>query len=325
MLNSRFWIAGLLTISLSQLAVGQESGAVAARVNGQPIAEASVQRGLKRLPPARQLEARTEILDYLIANVLIDQYLLQRSIDVAPTEAAAKLNQLREELKKSGKEFDKALADMGLTEDELKKELIADLRWEKYCDAQATEAILRDIFAKNLDMFDGTLVRARHILLKKEAGPTPELEARIRLLRKQIEEAAAKESPKLDAIIDLQAKEQARRKLQEDAFAAVARTDSMCPSKAEGGDLGWFPRAGAMVEPFARAAFALKAGEMSDVVYTSFGCHLVLTTDRRAGGETKFEDVKEVVKEVYCEKLRDYMVGQLKPTAQIVITPAAKP
>ena len=64
---------------------------------------------------------------------------------------------------------------------------------------------------------------------------------------------------------------------------------------------------------------------MSEVVYTSFGCHLILTTDRRPGGETKFEDVKEVVKDVYCEKLRDYLVTQLKPNAQIVIAPAAKP
>jgi peptidyl-prolyl cis-trans isomerase C len=69
----------------------------------------------------------------------------------------------------------------------------------------------------------------------------------------------------------------------------------------------------------------LKAGEMSDVVQTPFGCHLILVTDRRPGGETKFEDVREIVKDVYSEKLREYLVGQLKPNAQIVITPAAKP
>lgn len=322
MLISRFWIAGLVAVCLGQVGLAQDTGAVAARVNGQPIAETSVRRGLKRLPPARQLEARTEILDYLVANVLIDQYLLQRSVEVAPADVAAKLNQLREELKKSGKVFEKALEEMGLTEEELKKELLADLRWEKYCEAQATDVILKDIFVKNLEMFDGTLVRARHILLKKESGQTPDLEAKIRQVRKQVEEAAAKESPKLDTIIDAQAREQARRKLLEDAFAAAARAESMCPSKAEGGDLGWFPRAGAMVEPFARGAFALKAGEMSDVVHTSFGCHLILTTDRRPGGETKFEDVREIVKDVYCEKLRDYLIGQLKPSAQIEIIPA---
>ena len=325
MAKSSFWIAGLTLIYWGQLAFGQGTEGVAARVNGQPIAEASVQRGLKRLPASRQVEARAEIIDYLVANVLIDQYLLQRSVEVTPAETAAKVEKLREELKKAGKEFGKVLVEMGLSEEELKKEVTADLRWEKYCTSQATEAILRDIFAKNLEMFDGTLIRARHILLKKENGAIPELEAKLRQIRKQIEESAAKESPKLDVIADRQAREQAKNKLLEDAFAAAARKDSNCPSKAEGGDLGWFPRAGAMVEPFARAAFALKTGEMSDVVQTSFGCHLILVTDRRQGEATKFEDVKDIVKDVYCEKLREYLTGQLKPTAQIVITPVGKP
>src|SRR5206468_7956408 len=121
MFNSRFWMASLVAVCMGQVALGQETGAVAARVNGQPIAETSVRRGLKRLPPDRQVEARNEILDYLVANVLIDQYLLQRSVEVAPADVAAKLNQLREELKKSGKVFEKALEEMGLTEEELRK------------------------------------------------------------------------------------------------------------------------------------------------------------------------------------------------------------
>jgi peptidyl-prolyl cis-trans isomerase C len=324
MAKSRFWIVAIAILTLGQLAFGQETGAVAARVNGQPIAEASVNRGLKRLPAARQAQARADIIDYLVANVLIDQFLLQRSVEVTPAETATKVDQLREELKKAGKVFEKALQEMGLSEEELKKEVAADLRWEKYSTAQATDVILKDIFAKNVEMFDGTLVRARHILLKKETGTMPELETRLRQIRKQIEEDAAKESPKLEAITDRQAREQARSKLLENAFATAARKDSDCPSKAEGGDLGWFPRAGAMVEPFARAAFALKAGEMSDVVQTSFGCHLILVTDRRQGEATKFEDVKEIVKDFYSEKLREYLIGQLKPNAQIVITPMGK-
>jgi peptidyl-prolyl cis-trans isomerase C len=325
MVNSRFWVAGLVVVCLAGTGFGQGAEGVAARVNGQPIAEASVRRGLKPLPASRQLEARAEIIDYLVANVLIDQYLLQSNVEVSAADVSGRLNQLRDEMKKSGKVFEKALEEMGLTEDELKREITADLRWEKYSEAQATEPILKDIFAKNLDMFDGTRVRARHILLKKESGPTPGLEAKLRQIRKQIEDDAAREKPKLEAITDAPAREQARRQLLEDAFAATARKESACPSKDEGGDLGWFPRAGAMVEPFAKAAFGLKAGEMSDIVQTSFGCHLILVTDRRPGGDTKFEDVKEIVKDVYCEKLREYLTGQLKPRAQIVITPAGKP
>jgi peptidyl-prolyl cis-trans isomerase C len=325
MTQLRFWCASLLIVTLGLPVRAQDASSVAARVNGQPILEATVRRGLKRLPPQRQAEARAEILDYLVANVLIDQYLQQRQVAVPPADVEARLTLLRDELKKAGKTFEKALEEMGLSETELRNELTGELRWEKFCDAQATEPVLRDIFTKNLDMFDGSRVRARHILLKKEDGPTAELEGKLRQIRKQIEEQAARERPKLDAISDVTAREQARNRLLEDAFATAARAESKCPSKAEGGDLGWFPRSGAMVEPFARAAFALKTGEMSDVVQTPFGCHLILVTDRRPGGETKFEDVRDVVKDVYAEKLREYLTTQLKPAAQIVITPASRP
>jgi peptidyl-prolyl cis-trans isomerase C len=78
-----------------------------------------------------------------------------------------------------------------------------------------------------------------------------------------------------------------------------------------------------MVEPFAKAAFALKPHEMSDVVSTQFGHHLILVTERKAGKETKFEEVKEEVKEVYCERLRQDLCAQLRQRSKIVITPAA--
>jgi peptidyl-prolyl cis-trans isomerase D len=120
--------------------------------------------------------------------------------------------------------------------------------------------------------------RARHILIQADAGAPA------------ADRSKAKE--RAEAVLG---------KLRRDpaAFESLARAESQDPgSAARGGDLGFFGR-GAMVKPFEDAAFAMRPGEISPVVETDFGYHVIRLDEVRGGERTPFESVRgEVEAEV---------------------------
>jgi peptidyl-prolyl cis-trans isomerase C len=304
--------------------------AVAAVVNGQNIPELAIYRALLAVPAEQRERARPEILTFLIDNALTDQYLTQLKLAVDPKDVEARFKDIQTESnKKDPKGFEKMFTALLLTEADLRLQIANELRFDRFLDQQATDKALRDLFERNRVMFDGTMMRARHILLSPPVGNAKAEEAaRASLLamRKQIEDRAAQETAKLGAGADNLAREKARMKALDEAFADFATKESACPSKQNGGSLPWFPRigAGSMVEPFARAAFALKPYQLSDVVTTQFGLHLIMAVEMKPGRDVKFEDVRDFVKDVYADRLHEAIVARMRPTAQITVTPLAK-
>jgi peptidyl-prolyl cis-trans isomerase D len=136
--------------------------------------------------------------------------------------------------------------------------------------AAASDAELTSYFEQNAAEFRiERSVRARHILFRIAEDAAPEEEKKLR-------ERAQFVLDKAKAGTD---------------FAALAKEFSQCPSKTQGGDLGFFER-GHMAKPFEDAAFSMKPGQTSGIVETEFGYHLIRVTEKKPAGMLPYEDIK---------------------------------
>ena len=103
-------------------------------------------------------------------------------------------------------------------------------------------------------------------------------------------------------------------------FAEEAKKNSDCPSGQEGGSLGWFGR-GMMVPEFDKVAFEMKKGEVSGVVSTQFGYHIIYKADEKGGGLQTLVDVHDQVKDLLRHEARgramDAFVAELRANAKI--------
>jgi peptidyl-prolyl cis-trans isomerase C len=299
----------------------------AAKVNGEAIYEQAVLRALDSVPPARQAEERPRLMNYLIDNLLVDQSLRAAGYKIEATEVEKRVTEMKAEFKKVGKEFNKMLDELKVNDAELRHHIAADLRWYKYANAQATDKVLTDLFTTSKDMFDGSAVKARHILIAPAGKDEKSVEATIaqlRQLKKTIEAEVDALVSKLPAGTDKLGVAKARTAAMLDTFGKYAKDKSECPTKNNGGDVGWFQKAGFIVLPFSQAAFGMQPFQISDAVKTPFGYHLIMVTEKRPGKDVKFDEVKEIVKEVYFDRLHDGLAAQLRQKATITIVAAPK-
>lgn len=143
-----------------------------------------------------------------------------------------------------------------------------------------TEEEIAGYYGYNPDMFiEPKQVKARHILFKlgQDADETKEKEVR------KAAEAVLKEAR------------------QGKDFGELARKYSEGPSKSEGGDLGYFSE-GQMDKPFEKAAFKLKKDEISDLVRSRFGYHIIRVEDIKEKRTKPLEEVREQIAEILLKK-----------------------
>jgi len=147
-----------------------------------------------------------------------------------------------------------------------------------------TDEQLKKWYSENLaDLMQPETVKARHILVKDE-----------------------KTAKKVQGLL----------KKKDAKFEDLAAEYSIEPgAKESGGDLGYFAK-GQMVPEFEKVAFAMKAGEISDIVKTQFGFHIIKVEDKKAAGPIPLEQIKEQV----SRKLKfDNYITPLKKDAKIEV------
>jgi peptidyl-prolyl cis-trans isomerase C len=301
-------IPGLMVLAQDEPAAKNAAappGDTAASVDGQPIARQDVVKLISRfeIPPGSEKRAYDAAIEMLVNNKLIEMFLAKSRIPLPEAEVEKSIAQVRKNAESQGSSLENYLAQTNTTLDDLKRELAVSLRWRTFLMDKATDSELKDYLSKNADVFSGTLVRASHILLKydpaKGAEARAQAEQKLQSIKKEIE---AGKTTFADA---------ANKYSEDDGNVA----------QPSGGDLGLFPRKGQFIEPFARAAFALKKNEISEPVETEYGLHLILITDRREGQPVEFERAKNDVLAQYATDLQSQIIELEKKKAKIEIKP----
>jgi peptidyl-prolyl cis-trans isomerase C len=288
---------------------------IVARVNGEAINGAELERAVKALEgraggpvPADQRDRVFRgVLDDMIGYKLLIQEAKARKIAVPDAEIEAQIAQIRSQFP-TQQQFEQALAAQKLTLEDVREDARSEMSVEKLVEGEIAAKIavkpeaVNDFYQKNQDKFQqGPRVRASHILISFP----------------QNADAAAKQQAKTKAegiLKDLKAGKD---------FAAAAKESSQDPGSAvNGGDLGFFEK-GQMVPPFEQAAFALNPGEMSELVESQFGYHIIKVAEKQTQRVVPLDEAKGQIEQYLSQQNRqaetEAFVNTLKTKAKIDI------
>lgn len=257
-----------------------------ARVNGNAVDAVELRRAKKVLlrgqpvPADQQAALDKQALEQLISAELLYQAASKLEIKDLDKQIDARLAQGKSRFKDE-QDFKKAIKDLEMDEKELREYTRRDLLITRFIETafvsktSVTETEIRDFYDKNIDKFkQEETVKASHILIGSDSTATPDD-------KKKAREKAEKLKKDLAGGAD---------------FASLAKGNSTCPSAQQGGDLGFFGK-GQMVPAFEKAAFTLKPGEVSDVVETQFGYHLIKLAEKKPAATVDLKEVKAKIDE----------------------------
>ncbi len=260
---------------------------VIATVNGNAITGNDLNVEMKLLEMEMQLrnrpvsyyqiaQLRSQIIDNLINRDMLYQYATNKKIRIRSEWLTTTMEDLQDQL--GGRSaLNTYMAAAGLDKNDFKKRLTKGLvvrrllRRDVVRTIRISEAEMQAFYRDHPDYFQkGEQIRVRQILISEKSGPQGETSARSRIesLQKQLAMGAN--------------------------FAVLALEYSDGPSRSSAGDLGYLTRQ-QMVPDFADAAFALKPGEISDIVHTAYGYHLIKMIDRLPPQQISYKESREKI------------------------------
>lgn len=301
-------------------------------VNGLAITQSQVDAKIKpqlaqmaargsQVPPQylEQIKERMkkEAVDKMVIEKLLDEKVKEANIVITDEDATKQLQEIASQQQPpiSMEDLKALIEARGQTFDEVKGYIRKGLGYQKVIEAQfgdkikVTDEDASKFYTENQKQYENPeQIKASHILISFDSKD-PNVDP-------NIAKAAAK--AKADDLL---------KQIREGAdFAALAQSNSSCPSAKNGGDLGFFSR-GQMVGPFEDAAFGLKIGQVSEVVETRFGYHIIKVTDHKDANTVPFEQVKaDIIKQLEETKkgeIANKYIESLKTGANVVY--AAEP
>ena len=232
-------------------------------------------------------EVFRKILDRIIEEKLIEQEAKKSGIKVTSKEIEGAVEELKQKNKIGQEQLERALAAEGMTLEAFKKDLERKILRSKFVhsavkvEPRAGEKELTEFFQNNVNQYRvNESYRPAHILFLILPEATPE---QIRGIRKKSHKVLEKIKEGAD-------------------FAKMAMEYSEdTSSRKEGGDLGFFKK-GELLPALEKEAMKLQVGEVSDLIRTEIGFHILKLLDRKGGEPPSFEEIKEKVQADYYER-----------------------
>jgi peptidyl-prolyl cis-trans isomerase C len=291
------------------------TGKEIASVNGKAIYKSQYERMLsvfkkrvthkgRQMNDQELMAIKNRILENLIDSELLYQQSQKEGIKVADQAVNQRIDAIKKRFPDE-KAYKQVIEKMHVSEKEFRAEIQRALAIRQLLDTDVrkknsvTEKESKKYYNNNLDLFKRPeQVKASQIWIKFTPG--------------------AAESKKIQARKKIEMIQQ--KLIKGEDFGKLAKAYSEGPSAPRGGALGYFKR-GQMLKPIEDAAFALNVGEVSGIIETRVGYHLVKVIDKRPAGTIPYKDVRPMIekklkKEKERTEIQNY-IESLKKSAKI--------